>query len=90
MGGEDFIQRVYGQMSRAGNIQIFTERQAMKRVNTQTARKVALSMVDFEQGRSCKDDVKLRIIVVDVLDLSYPRRIFVNLVKKEVGYSVCI
>jgi hypothetical protein len=59
-------------------------------VHTEATGEVALGIVDLEEGGTGEDDVELGIVIVEVLDGSYPPGIFVNLIEKEVGDTVSI
>lgn len=47
--GEDVLQRECGQMSRSGDVEIFTEREAVEGVHAEAAGEIALGIVDFEE-----------------------------------------
>ena len=62
----------------------------MERVHAEATGEVALGIVNLEEGGTGEDDVELGIVVVEVLDGTYPTGVFVNLIKEEVGDTVSI
>ena len=77
-------------MSSAGDVEILAEGEAMECVHTETTGEVALGIVNLEEGGAGEDDVELGIIIVEVLDGTYPAGVFVNLIEKEMGDTVGI